>query len=173
MFKYILILYTFIIVQLNIESLFLSGAPEFTPVMWGSWRSIFSFLCSVFVDHCLSCCPLSIGHCIVCPSSFYGFWLPLWYLLVILVTPLVSSVYPFGIFWLPWLPLWYLLVTLVTPFVSSGYPGYPFGIFWLSWLPFGIFWLPWLPLWYLLVILVTPLVSSGYPGYPFGIFRRF
>ena len=98
----------------------------------------------------------------------YGFWLPLWYLLI---TPLVSSDYPFGIFWLPlWyllLPLWYLLIT---PLVSSDYP---FGIFLLplwyllitplvsSDYPFGIFWLP---LWYLPI---TPLVSSDYP---FGIF---
>jgi hypothetical protein len=39
--------------------------------------------------------------------------LPLWYLLV---TPVVSSDYSCGIFWLP---LWYLLIT---PVVSSGYP---------------------------------------------------
>ena len=55
----------------------------------------------------------------------YGiFWLPLWYLLI---TPMVSSDYPYGIFWLP---LWYLLIT---PMISSDYP-------------YGIFWLP---LWYL------------------------
>ena len=74
---------------------------------------------------------LSFGHCIICPSS-----------ISLLITPLVSSDYPFGIFWLP---LWYLLIT---PLISSDYP-------------FGIFWLP---LWYLLI---TPLVSSDYP---FGIF---
>jgi hypothetical protein len=28
----------------------------------------------------LSFCPLSFGHCIVCPFLIYGFWLPLWYL---------------------------------------------------------------------------------------------
>jgi len=33
-----------------------------------------------FVDHCLSFCPSSFGHCNVCPSSIYGFWLPVWYL---------------------------------------------------------------------------------------------
>jgi hypothetical protein len=76
----------------------------------------------------------------------------------ILITPLVPSDYPFGIFWLP---LWYLRFTT---------SDYPFGIFWLS-------------LWYLLI---TPLVSSDYPfgifwlplwylrfttsDYPFGIF---
>jgi hypothetical protein len=39
--------------------------------------------------------------------------IPLWYLLV---TPVVSSDYPCGIFWLP---MWYLLVTSV---VSSDHP---------------------------------------------------
>ena len=28
------------------------------------------------VDRCLSFCPFSFGHCVVCPSSIYGFWLP-------------------------------------------------------------------------------------------------
>ena len=32
-----------------------------------------------FADHCLSFF-FSLGHCIFCPSSIYGFWLPLWYL---------------------------------------------------------------------------------------------
>jgi hypothetical protein len=83
------------------------------------------------------------------------FWSPHWYLLI---TPLVSSDYPTGIFWLPH---WYLLIT---PLVSSDYPT---GIFWLphcyllitplvsSDHPTGIFWLPH---WYLLI---TPLVSSN------------
>ena len=29
-------------------------------------------------------CPFSFGHCIFCPSSIYGFWLSLWYLLTYL-----------------------------------------------------------------------------------------
>jgi hypothetical protein len=32
-----------------------------------------------FVDYCLSLCPFSFGHCIVCPTSIYDFW---WLLLV-------------------------------------------------------------------------------------------
>jgi hypothetical protein len=32
---------------------------------------IFSLLC--FVDRCLSFCPFSFGHCVVGPSSIYGF----------------------------------------------------------------------------------------------------
>jgi hypothetical protein len=32
-----------------------------------------------FVGRCLSFCTFSFGHCAVCSSSIYGFWLPLWY----------------------------------------------------------------------------------------------
>ena len=33
-----------------------------------------SVFCVVFfLDHCLSFCPFSIGHCIACPSSIYDF----------------------------------------------------------------------------------------------------
>jgi len=41
-------------------------------------------LCICFVDCCLSFCTFSFGHCVVCPSSMYGFWLPLWYLQTLL-----------------------------------------------------------------------------------------
>ena len=37
-----------------------------------------------FVDRCLSFCTFSFGHCVVCSSSIYGFWLLLWYLLTLL-----------------------------------------------------------------------------------------
>ena len=35
------------------------------------------------VDRYLSFCA-SFGHCVVCSSSIYGFWLPLWYLQTLL-----------------------------------------------------------------------------------------
>ena len=59
----------------------LSGAPEFTPVFGGMLvaRSLVLYVC--FVDRCLSFCPFSFGHRVVCPSS----------ILQILITPLVSS----------------------------------------------------------------------------------
>jgi hypothetical protein len=38
----------------------------------------YSYVC--FVDRCLSFCTFPFGHCVVCSSSIYGFWLPLWYL---------------------------------------------------------------------------------------------
>jgi hypothetical protein len=45
---------------------------------------------------------VSFGHCIVCSSSIYWFWLPLWYLLAIVLCVLrrfTDSDYPSGIFW--------------------------------------------------------------------------
>ena len=43
---------------------------------------------------------VSFDHCVVCPSSIYRFWLPLWYLLVIVLSVLLQytdSDYLFGI----------------------------------------------------------------------------
>jgi hypothetical protein len=37
-------------------------------------RSLVLYVC--FVDRCLSFCTFSFGHCVVCSSSIYGFWLP-------------------------------------------------------------------------------------------------
>ena len=45
---------------------------------------LFSVQC--LLDHCLFFCHISFGHCIVCPSSIYGTWLPLWYLQTLLPT---------------------------------------------------------------------------------------
>ena len=41
-------------------------------------------LCVCFVDRCLYFCTFSFGHCVVCSSPTYGFWLPLWYLQTLL-----------------------------------------------------------------------------------------
>ena len=46
-------------------------------------RSLVLYVC--FVDCCLSFCTFSFGHCVVCSSSIYGFWLPLWYLQTLLI----------------------------------------------------------------------------------------
>jgi len=45
-------------------------------------RSLVLLVC--FVDRCLSFCNFSFGHCVVCSSSIYGFWLHLWYLQTLL-----------------------------------------------------------------------------------------
>ena len=175
-------------------------------------------LCYLSLQLQLLIAPLiSFGHCVICPSS-YGFWLPLWYLLVIVlsVPPFTASDCPFAIFWslcypslhlqlliAPlvsfghcvirtsiysfWLPLCYLLVIVlsVPPFTASDCP---FGIFWSLCYPYLHLQLLiatlvsfghcvirpssygfWLPLWYLLVIVlsVPPVTASDCP---FGIF---
>ena len=52
------------------------GAPEFTPgFKWGTCYSIFSFMC-MFCRSLFILLSFSFGHCVVCPSSIYGFWLP-------------------------------------------------------------------------------------------------
>ena len=48
-------------------------------------------LCVCFLDPCLSFCPFSFGHCFVCPSSIYGFWLSIWYLQTLLVIGKVGN----------------------------------------------------------------------------------
>jgi hypothetical protein len=59
-----------------------SGAPEFT-LGFSGVRVIRSVVLGVyFVDRCLSF--WSFGHCVVCSSLNYGFWLSLWYLQTLL-----------------------------------------------------------------------------------------
>ena len=96
-----------------------------------------------FVDRCLSFCTFPFGHRVVCSSSIYGFWLPLWYLQTLLEVEVreyysiysfmcmfcrslfvllsfsfghcvvcSSSIYGF------WLPLWYLQTLLAYLFFS-------------------------------------------------------
>ena len=59
--------------------------PSSPPVFSGVrvTRSLVLYAC--FVDRCLSFCTFSFSHCVVCSSSIYGFWLPLWYLQTLLV----------------------------------------------------------------------------------------
>ena len=54
----------------------LISSPVFSGVH--AARSVILYVC--FVDRCLSVCTFSFGHCVVCFSSIYWFWLPLWYL---------------------------------------------------------------------------------------------
>ena len=55
---------------------YLSSPPVFSGVH--VTQSLVLYLC--FVYRCFSFCTFSFGHCVVCSSSIYGFWLPLWYL---------------------------------------------------------------------------------------------
>ena len=83
----------------NIE--LLSSPPVFSGVR--VTRSL--VLCVCFVDLSLSFCPFSIDHCVVCSSSIYGFWLPLYCLQTLVFCPFLfghcvvcPSDYRFGIF---------------------------------------------------------------------------
>jgi hypothetical protein len=53
--------------------MFLSGAPELTPLLVGFVLLDIYFSVYCFVDHNLSFYPFSFGHFIVYPFSIYGF----------------------------------------------------------------------------------------------------
>jgi hypothetical protein len=118
---------------------------------------VWSLCCLFFVLRLLITSLLSFGHCVVC-SSFYGFWLPLWYRLAIVLSVhrVTASDYLFGIVW-SLCCLFFVLRLLITPVVSFGHcvvcPScYDF----------------WLPLWYRLVIVLSVLrVTTS--DYLFGI----
>ena len=94
--------YPFSIIKLFSIRLYPSWAPEFTPQFLSqldctlpghlSSPPVFSgvcvtqslVLCVCFVDHCLSFCTFSFGHCFVCSSLIYVFWLICWYLQTLL-----------------------------------------------------------------------------------------
>ena len=102
-----------------------------------------------FDDHCLSFCPLSFGPCVVCSSSIYGSWLPLWYLLIFVHCIVCPSIYKL------WLSIWYLL-TFDNCIVYSSIYG-----FWLPLLVSSTFW-PLHCLSFNLQNLFTPLVSLSF-----------
>ena len=69
-----------------------------------------------YFDSCLLITPLvSFGHCVVCSTLIWAFWLPLWYLLAIGLSVLLRYTdfdYPFGIFKLflsEWVSEWVIL----------------------------------------------------------------
>jgi hypothetical protein len=129
---------------------------------------------------------VSFGHCIVCPSTLYGFSLLLWYLLVIVLSVLLrftASHYPFGIFWSLYCLSFYALWLLITPLVSFGHcivcPSTLYGFSLLLWYllatalsvllrftashySFGIFWSLYCLSFYALRLLITPLVSFSH-----------
>jgi hypothetical protein len=128
-------------------------------------KKFWSLYCLSFFDlRLLITCLVSFGHCIVCPSLIYDFWLPVWYLLVIVLSVLLwftaSDYYLFGIFWSLYCLPFFDLRLLITCLVSFGHcivcPSLIYG-FWL------------LPVWYLLVIVLSVLWFTA-SDYLFGIF---
>jgi hypothetical protein len=59
----------------------LSSSPVFSGIR--VTRSLVLYVC--FADNCLSFYTFSFGHCVICSSSIYGLWLPLWYLKTLLI----------------------------------------------------------------------------------------
>ena len=114
-----------------------------------------SLCCLSFFDLLLLIASLvSFGHNVVCPS-IYSFLLPLWYLLVIVLSILLRltpSYCLFSIFWSLCCLSFYDLFLLIASLVSFGHcivcpsPTYSFL----------------LPLWYLLVIVLSVLLSFGH-----------
>jgi hypothetical protein len=67
-----------------------------------------------FVDRSLSCCAFSFGHCVVCSSSIYGFWLPLWYLQTFLYKlPMLKMSEKHFLQYIVHFCLWHTLVLLI------------------------------------------------------------
>ena len=133
--------------------------------------------CLSVVLRCMITPLVSFGHCIVC-RSFYGVWLPLWYLLAIVLSVDRFTVhdYPFGIVW----PLYCLSVVLrcmIIPLVSCGHCivcRWLYGVWLPLWYLLAIvlcrsFYGVWLPLWYLLAIVLSVGRFTVYE-YPCGIF---
>ena len=121
---------------------------------------------------------VSFGHYVVCPL-IYRFWLPLWYLLVIMLFVLwfTDSGYPFGIFW-SLCCLSFDLCILITSLVSLWSLcclSFDLRILITSLVSFGhyvvcpLIYRFWLPLWYLLVIMLFVLWFR-YSDYIFGFF---
>ena len=106
---------------------------------------------------------VSFGHCIACTSLIYGFWLPLWYHLAIVLPVLLwftASDYLFGILWPLYCLYFFDLRLLITPLVSFGH------CIACTSLIDGF----WLPFWYLLASVLPVLLWFTAFDYLFGIF---
>jgi hypothetical protein len=73
--------------ELPTLSEYLSSPPVFS----GVHVTRFLVLCVCFVDRCLSFYTFSIGMCVGCSSSIYGFWLPFWYLQTLVIFGEISD----------------------------------------------------------------------------------
>ena len=109
---------------------------------------------------------VSFGHCVVCSSMIYRFWLHPWYLSAIVLSVLLwytDSDYTLGIFWPMCCLFFYDLRILITPLVSFGHYVVCSSII------DGF----WLPLWYLLAIVLCVLLWNTDSDYTLVIFKLF
>ena len=108
--------------------------------------------CQFFFDILILITPLvSCGHCVVSSSLIYRFWLPLWYLLAIVLSVHIryrDSNYPFGIFWPLCCQFVFDIHILITPLVSFGH----------CVVSSSSIYRIWLPLWYLVAIVLSVLL---------------
>jgi hypothetical protein len=70
-----------------------SGAGTAYPSEHLSSHPVFSGVLVFLVDPYLSFCTFSIGHCVVCFSSIYRFWLPLWHVQLFLLNDVLEPTY--------------------------------------------------------------------------------
>jgi hypothetical protein len=149
------------------RSLFVLLAIVLSVLLWSTasdylFGILWPLCCLSFFDWQLLITPLLFfGHCIVCPL-IYSFWLPLWYLLVIVLSVLLwltASDYPFGIFWSLCCLSFFDWQLLITPLVSFGHC-----------IVCSLIYSFWLPLWYLLAIVLSFLPWFTASDYLFGIF---
>ena len=87
---------------------------------------------------------ISFGHCAVCSSSIYGFWLLIWYLLLLLLDGCLSFV-----FWPLWCLFFFDIRILFTSLISFGHCAV------CSSSIYGF----WLLIWYLLLLLLDGCLS--------------
>ena len=154
--------------------------------------------CLFFYDIQILINPLvSFGHCVVCSSMIYRFWIPPWYLLAIVLSVLLwyieiwlhpcyllaillsvllwytDSDYTLGIFWPLCCLVFYAIQILITPLVSFGHCVFCSSMIYRFWLPLGIFWPLCCLFFYDIQILITPLVSFGHCVFCSSMIYRF
>ena len=108
---------------------------------------------------------VSFGHCVVCSSMIYRFWLPPWYLLTIVLSVhlwYTDSDYTLGIFWPLCCLFFYAIQILIIPLVSFGNCVVCSSMIYGFWLSLGIFWPLCCLFFYDIQILITPLASFGH-----------
>jgi hypothetical protein len=124
-------------------------------ILW-PLRCLFFFDIRILITPLVSC-----GHCVACSSWIYGFWLPLWYLVAIVLSVLLRYT---DSDYLPLVSCGHCVVC------SSSIYGFwlpPFGILWpLCCLFFFDIRILMTPLWYLVAIVLSVLLRYTDSDYP-------
>jgi hypothetical protein len=153
-----LLLWYILVIVLSVLRLF-TASDYFFGIFWSLYCPYVVYLRLLITSL------VSFGHCIVRTSSIYGFWIPLWYILVIVLSVLrlfTASYYSFGIFWSLYCPYFVYLRLLITPFVSFGHCIVRTSSIYASYYSFDIFWSLYCPYIVYLRLLITPLIYFGH-----------